>query len=135
MRVVLDTNVFISAVLGGRLRVIVNEWKAGGFTLIVSEAIVREYLIVVNRPKFKVTATEIANATDYLLNTAEFVTPSETIRVISADPTDNKFLEAALEGKTDCIVSGDTHLLELKTFRGIPIFTAHEFINRLKIRE
>jgi len=135
MRVVLDTNVFISAVLGGRLRVIVNEWKAGGFTLIVSEAIVREYLIVVNRPKFKVTATEIANATDYLLNTAEFVTPSETIRVISADPTDNKFLEAALEGKTDCIVSGDTHLLELKTFRGIPILTAHEFINRLKIRE
>jgi putative PIN family toxin of toxin-antitoxin system len=135
MQVVLDTNVFISAVLGGRLRAIINEWKAGGFTLIVSEAIVREYLIVVNRPKFKVSAAEITAATDYLLATAEFVTPAETIRVISADPTDNKFLEAALEGKANCIVSGDSNLLELKTFRGIPILSTREFIARLKSRE
>jgi putative PIN family toxin of toxin-antitoxin system len=94
MRVVLDTNIFISALLGGRLRAIVDDWKAGGFTLIVSGAIVREYLMVVNRPKFKVTAAEITSTTDYLLTSAEFVTPAETIRLISADPTDDKFLEA-----------------------------------------
>ncbi len=117
------------------MRAIVDNWKSGGFTLIASEAIVREYLIVVNRPKFKVSAAEIASVTDYLLTTAEFVTPAETILIISADPTDNKFLEAALEGKADCIVSGDSHLLELKTFRGIPILAAREFITRLKSRE
>ena len=46
MRVVIDTNVFISALLGGRLSVIVDDWKARKFSLIVSEAIVREYLNV-----------------------------------------------------------------------------------------
>jgi len=51
---------------------------------------------------------------------------------IPADPTDNKFLEAAVEGKADLIVSGDGHLLELKTFRNIPIITASEFITRLE---
>ncbi|GAB4567232.1 MAG: hypothetical protein Fur0017_07540 [Anaerolineales bacterium] len=44
MRVVLDTNIFISSTLGGRLKIIVDEWKAGKFKLIVSEAIAREYL-------------------------------------------------------------------------------------------
>ena len=52
MRVVLDTNIFISAVLGGRLGVIVDEWKAGKFKLIITDAIAREYLDVINRPKF-----------------------------------------------------------------------------------
>lgn len=43
MRVVLDTNVFVSAILGGKLGIILDEWRAGQFTLLVSEAIVREY--------------------------------------------------------------------------------------------
>ena len=55
----------------------------------------------------------------------------ELILVVEADPTDNKFLEAALFGEADYIVSGDSHLLELKTFRGISILTAREFIKQL----
>ena len=70
--------------------------------------------------------------TDYLLQTAEFVTTQEEISVIVADLTDNKFLEAAVAGKVDFIVSGDGHLLDLKSFREIPIITAREFITRLK---
>jgi predicted nucleic acid-binding protein len=54
------------------------------------------------------------------------------VTVIATDPSDDKFLEAALEGKADCIVSGDKHLLALKAFRGIPILTARKFIERLK---
>jgi putative PIN family toxin of toxin-antitoxin system len=50
MRVVIDTNVFISAILGDRLGIIVEEWKAKKFTIIVSEAIAREYLDVLNHP-------------------------------------------------------------------------------------
>lgn len=132
MRVVLDTNVFISSVLGGNLRGIVDEWKAGKFTLIVSEAIAREYLDVINRPKFKISAEEITATTDYLLNTAEFVTPEESIHAIPADPTDNKFLEAAVTGKAICLVNGNGHLLELETYREIPIITAREFIAQLE---
>ena len=48
MRVVIDTNVFISAILGGRLGIIVDEWKARKFILIISEAIAREYLDMIN---------------------------------------------------------------------------------------
>lgn len=128
MRVVLDTNIFISAVLGGTLGVILDEWKAGKFTLIITDPIAREYLDVINRPKFKIPAEEIIATTDYLLQTAEFVTPQEKVEVIVADLTDNKFLEAAIAGQVDFIVSGDNHLLALKSFREIPIITGREFI-------
>jgi uncharacterized protein len=132
MRVVLDTNVIASGLLGGALKTIVDEWKAGKFTLVVSEAITREYLEVFNRPKLKISADEIATTTEYLLKTAEFVTPRETIAVIDADPTDNKFLEAAVDGKAIYVVSGDSHLLDLKKFREIQIITAREFITILQ---
>jgi len=131
MRVVLDTNIFISSTLGERLKIIVDEWKAGKFKLIVSEAIAREYLDVINRPKFKIPQIEIVTATEYLLQHAEFVTPEEVIIVIVADPTDNKFLEAAIAGKVNYIVSGDRHLLEFGTFREIPIIKAVDFIELL----
>ena len=127
-RVILDTNIFISAVLGGRVGAIIDEWKAGKFKLIVTDSIAREYLEVINRPKFKLPQAEIIAVSDYLLQMGEFVTPSEEIHIIVVDPTDNKFLEAALAGQVNFIVSGDNHLLELKAFRDIPIITAREFV-------
>jgi predicted nucleic acid-binding protein len=63
---------------------------------------------------------------------AEFVSPTESVHAVEADPSDNKFLEAALAGQAVCVVSGDSHLLQLKSFRGISIFTAREFIERLE---
>ena len=132
MRVVLDTNVFISAILGGKLGVILDEWRANQFTLLVSEAIVREYLDVIHRPKFKFSPAEITPITEYLLKTAEFVTPLETIDAVEADPSDNKFLETAVAGKAIYVVSGDHHLLQLETFREIKIIKAHEFIALLQ---
>lgn len=131
MRVVLDTNVFISAVLGGKLGVVLDEWKAGKFTLIVTDSVAAEYIDVINRPKFKIPSDEIVGVTDYLLDTAEFVTSAEEIFAITADPTDNKFLEAAIAGQVDFIVSGDNHLLSLGTFREIPIITPRNFLNHL----
>lgn len=131
MRVVLDTNIFISAVLGGRLSVIIDEWKVGKFKLIATDSIAHEYLDVINRPKFKIPQDEIIEVTDYLLQNAEFVTPEEKILIIVADPTDNKFLEAAIAGKANIIVSGDNHLLKVGSFRDIPIITAREFMDWL----
>ena len=117
--------------LGGKLSIVFDEWKVGKFTLIVSNAVAHEYLDVVHRSKFKISAVEIAAVTDYLFKRAEFVTPVETITVIDADPTDNKFLEAALVGRAVYLVSGDRHLLELKTYRGVSIITGSEFIEWL----
>lgn len=132
MRIGLDTNISISAVLGGRLGVILDAWKAGKFKLIITDVIAHEYLEVINRPKFRIPEGEIVAVTDYLLQVAEFVTPEETIQVIVADLTDNKFIEAAIAGKANFIVSGDTHLLELKSFRDTPIITGREFVNWLE---
>lgn len=132
MRVVLDTNIFVSALLGGRLGIILDEWRAGKWTLIVSEAIMREYLAVLQRPKFGITTEELTATMDYLFKKAEFVSPAQSVDVVHDDPSDNKFLEAAVEGDADFIVSGDTHLLALGTFHNVVILSGRDFIDRIK---
>jgi putative PIN family toxin of toxin-antitoxin system len=132
MRVVIDTNIIVSGYLGGSLEAIIVAWKSGKFTLVVSAAIVDEYLKVLKRPKFKIERAELDDFSALLLDKAEFVIPLEEINAVPADTTDNKFLEAAIAGKVGVIVSGDGHLLELKTFRDVSIITAREFVEKLK---
>lgn len=134
MRVVLDTNVFVSMALGGRVGKINDAWKAGRFMLIMSDAILSEYLDVLSRPKLHLTVETISFVMARIQRQAEFVMPTESVLAVEIDPSDNKFLEAALEGKALYVVSGDRHLLELKTFSGIPILTAREFIEKLSLK-
>lgn len=131
-KVVLDTNIFVSMALGGQVGKINDEWRAGKFILVVSEDIVSEYLDVLQRPKLHLKSRTIATIVNRVYRKTEFVTPEEKIFVVLADTTDNKFLEAAITGKTDYIVSGDKHLLELIEYKSIPIITAREFIDILE---
>jgi putative PIN family toxin of toxin-antitoxin system len=132
MRVVIDTNIMVSAYLGSALKVIIASWKSRRFTLVVSDAIADEYREVLQRPKFQIEQTELDDFFSLLLDKAEFVIPLETINVVTDDPSDNKFIEAAIAGKVKLIVSGDNHLLELKSFKDIPIITARDFIKWLE---
>ena len=131
-RVVLDTNIFVSMALGGHVGKINDEWRAGKFILVVSEDIVSEYLEVLQRPKLRLKSRTIATIVNRVYRKAEFVAPEEKIFVVLADTTDNKFIEAAIKGNTDYIVSGDKHLLQLKEYRSIPIITAREFLEILE---
>lgn len=131
MRVVLDTNVFVSMVLGGHVGAINDAWKAGKFTLVVSDEIISEYLDVLSRPKLRLTADAVSTVLGRVQRNAEKVAPTESVDAVPTDPSDNKFLEVAIEGKVDYLISGDGHLLDIKTFRAIPILTAREFIERL----
>ena len=131
MRVVLDTNVFVSMALGGQVGQINDAWKANKFTLIVSDAILSEYQDVLSRPRLHLSADIVAVVMERAHHQAEMVMPTESIHAVSADPTDDKFLEAAMAGKAIYVVSGDSHLLQLKAFRGISIITAREFVERL----
>ena len=131
MRVVLDTNVFVSMTLGGQVGKINRAWQARRFTLIVSDAILSEYLDVLSRPKFHLTAEIVSVIMTRVQRYAELVVPIETLTVIEADPDDNIFLEAALAGAAAYVVSGDSHLLQLKSFRGIAILSAREFLAQL----
>ena len=131
MRVVLDTNILVSMALGGAVGKIEAEWKADKFIILVSDEIVSEYLNVLQRPKLHLSQTVILAIVNRLYRKAEFVTPTEKISAIAADSTDDKFLEAAVAGGAECIVSGDHHLLDLAVFRAIPILDAQEFLERL----
>jgi putative PIN family toxin of toxin-antitoxin system len=130
-RVVIDTNVMVSAYLGGRLETIIVVWIEGKFVLTVSNQIVNEYINVLSRPKFKIARAELDDFAALILSKAEFVVPGESIRVVEADPSDNKFLEAAVTGQADYIISGDKHLRDLKEFRGIAILTPSAFLEQL----
>ncbi len=132
MRVVLDTNVFVSAILGRTLQGVLDHWRSGSYIIVVSDEIVREYLGVLRRPKFRLTSEIIDPIMAQLFQQAEFVVPGAPIHVIRADPSDNKFLEAAVAGHATYIVSGDHHLLEMKSYRRITIVTAREFLSVLE---
>ena len=127
-RIVLDTNIIVSSALGGALELILDKWAEDVFTVIVTSDIIAEYFEVINRPKFRLKQTTIDRIIRYCYQFAEFVIPEERIQFIEADPKDDKFLEAAIAGDDEYIVSGDTHLLELKRYRSIHIQTAGEFL-------
>jgi uncharacterized protein len=128
-RVVVDTNIFVSATLGGALEAILDRWRAGNFLLIVTDDIVQEYLDVLRRSKFDLASSIIDSIMAYVFQKAECVVTGERLQVRTADPDDNKFLEAAIAGEVDWIVSGDKHLLDIQAYRGIPIITARNFLD------
>jgi putative PIN family toxin of toxin-antitoxin system len=121
----------VSAYLGGGLETIIVAWTAGKFTLIVSNQVVSEYLEVLSRPRFKIAHDELNDFAALILSKAEFVLPEESIHAVEADPSDNKFIEAAVAGQADYIVSGDKHLLDLKEYKGISIITPRAFLEQL----
>jgi len=132
-RVILDTNIFISMALGGQVGKINDKWRAGDFLLVVSDDIMSEYLDVLLRPKLHLKSRTIAVITGRIYRKAKFVKPEERVSGVQPDPKDDKFLEAAVAEQVDFIVSGDKHLLDLKSFRSIPIITAREFMDWLGI--
>ena len=78
--------------------------------------------------KFNLTAAEIDPIVRDLLAISEYVNVKSKVEIVVADPTDNVFLELALDGQANVIVSGDHHLLDLKTFNAIPILSIRKFL-------
>ena len=131
VKVVLDTNTLISA-LGwkkGNPRIIFQHCLSEKNTLVESKDLIKEFLLVINRPKFDfISKEEKQEFLIYLFQICDLVEPKNTIRIIKDDPADNIVLECAVEGKADFIVSGDKHLLKLKEFGGIKIVNSKEFL-------
>ena len=132
MRLVVDTNVFVSAVLKeNSLPFIVIRWidRTGG--LLKSVATEEELLAVLTRPYLaRVIIPSFRDGLVKMLATAETVTITERITACR-DLTDNKFLELAVNGHADLIVSGDADLLSLNPFRGVPIVPPATFAKRV----
>ena len=130
LRVVLDTNVLVSALLfGGNLQEIYKAWKEGKLILIFTEETLEELTKVLHYPKFELSEEEI----NYLLY-IEVLPYSEIVEKryklpedVCSDKDDIKFLECALSGKANYIVSGDKDLLSVKEFKGIRILSPSDF--------
>ena len=128
-KAVLDTNVFVSILKKGRLRKILDFWLDEKLDLVISDAIIREIFIVLNRPKFNFSFNEIEELGDLIFEKALICIPQQKLKICS-DPDDNKFIECAVEGKADYIVTGDHHLLEIKKFQKIAVVSPSEFIKQ-----
>jgi uncharacterized protein len=133
MRVVLDTNVLVSSLLfKGPVSGIHDARTEARFTSLISKPVLEEYARVLAYPKFDLSETDIAGLLgSELLRHAEPVDVASRVNAVKADPPDNRFLELAVDGGADFIVSGDRHLLDLDSWRGIPILGAREFLDRL----
>jgi putative PIN family toxin of toxin-antitoxin system len=130
MRVVLDTNVLISAFLfGGIPRGILHSCLQGEPRLVISDAILDELQGVLRRERFGLPADRVRAIVYDVTTIGDVVTTTSTVTVISEDPSDNAVLECALDGKADDIVSGDKHLLDLENYRGIGIMDPRRFMD------
>lgn len=131
-RVVADTNILVSALqFGGKPKQLLDLAVDGQIELAVSEAIIAEALRVL-RDKFERTPEWLAEADRQIRVVARLVEPTESISAIEADPTDDRILECAVAAEPEVIVSGDRHLLDLKSFRGMPIQRVADFLGTLQ---
>ena len=131
LRVVLDTNVYFSVFTkrGIPFRI----WRAAvdrTYILIISPAIVREIASVL-RFDAGWEESRIVRRLKLLASVAEIVQPSATLRVVIADPDDDRIIECAVAGNADLIISGDHHLSRLKAFQGIAIVRPAYFLKTL----
>ena len=131
MRVVLDTNVYISALMfGGAPGILLDLALAGGLQLIVSPALLdelRDKLI----GKFGLDPLDVQVILAKLTGVAALVSPTESLRVVADDPDDDRVLECAIAGNADAIISGDRHLLALGAFQEIPILKVRDCLTLL----
>ena len=132
MRVVLDTNVVVSALLfTGIPSKLVQLWQGGAITALVSRTILEEYLRVLSYPKFKLSEGDIRGLIqEELLPYVEVVKTRRRLRVVDRDPSDDKFVECAVAGKARVIISGDKDLLSIGRYRKTLIQSPAQFLEQ-----
>jgi putative PIN family toxin of toxin-antitoxin system len=129
IKVVIDTNVFISSFFGGNPKKIIDLWKKGEIKLCLSREIVDEYVEVLRR-----LGLQNENELQELLNIFSeghniiFSATTPSLKIIEQDPDDNMFIECAVALGCSHIISGDKHLQQVKNYIRIKIVNPKEFI-------
>ena len=124
MRVVIDANVYVSALISskGAPARIIEHWLQGKFDVLISQAIVDEIVRVTAYEKLKKYARLRENRQEFVQLLADqgiFVEPQETLQVVEADESDNRYVECAVAGNAQYLVSGDPHLLQVGEYLSI----------------
>jgi len=133
MKVVIDTNIWVSYLLGSLLQGIDEKILAKEIKIVVSEEMLKELSDVSSRPKFKniLTTKRIKELFSLLDSYAIVVSPTQKVNACR-DEKDNFLLEVALEGKADYLITGDEDLLVLDPFNKIIIIRPKDFEEILK---
>lgn len=133
-KLTLDTNGLISA-LGwkGNPHQIFLKCVNGELALITSPKQLEELQRVLDYPKFDFTLEQKERFLNLILEIAIIVETHDIVKAVKEDPDDNVILETALVGNAKYIVTGDSHLLQLKEYAGIKIVTPNDFLNEIKI--
>jgi putative PIN family toxin of toxin-antitoxin system len=135
-KIVLDTNVWISALIwGGNPAEIIETAKIRKISIFTTEEIIREINAVLLYPKIKNTydGTGLTHQ-DFIvaiLKTAKIVNPKENLAVVQDHAADNKIIECAAQAKADYIISGDKDLLNLIQYKNVKIISSSEFLKVL----
>jgi len=130
-KVILDTNVYISAfIFGGNPRKIIELTQNSQITIYISPSILLEIAQKL-KGKFQWNFNQIKHIIKTLNQITTITYPTKKINIIKSDPTDNKILECAVEAKAKYIISGDKHLLNLKQYKNIKILTPTQFLTHL----
>lgn len=132
MRVVLDTNVFVSGVFfTGPPYKILEAWRDGKLQLVVTQEILEEYRRVGEALAEQFPGAKLRPMIEWVTMNAE-VFPSQTMpEPVSGDPDDDKFIACALISRCKLIVSGDRHLLKISGYRGVRVLKPSQFITQL----
>lgn len=134
MKVVIDTDVFVSSFFGGNPRKIIDLWKKGKISLCVSKNILDEYIEVLQRiglgdgREIEELLSLFAKGFNIL-----FTTKTPKIKAVRNDPDDDKFIECAVALKAEAIITGDKALKAMNEYMGIKILTPQQFLKTYKI--
>ena len=130
MRIVLDTNVFISGIFfSGSPSQILKAWKDAKIQVVLSKEILSEYQRVGDTLSAKYSGIDIAPIIDLLTIYGEVVETKDISVSICEDPDDNKYIECAIASNCKLIVSGDKHLLNASGFQEIEVLKPRKFID------
>lgn len=131
MRVVLDTNVFVSGVFfGGPPHRILDGWRSGRIQLVLSPEMLEEYRRVGEELRGKHGEVDLSPLLLLLAAHAEVIDPPPLPDPVCRDPDDDKFLACALAGNVPVIASGDKDLLAVDGHEGIRILSPRQFVDR-----
>jgi uncharacterized protein len=129
VRIVADTNVLVSALIfpGGPPEAVFRLVLESRVELVTSRPLLAELGRVLTQ-KFGWQPSRAEEAVAQLVRVARIVEPRHRLTVVVPDPHDDRVLEAAIEGEVDVVVSGDSHLLDLETWRGIATQSPSTFL-------
>ncbi|MCK9197456.1 MAG: putative toxin-antitoxin system toxin component, PIN family [Syntrophales bacterium] len=131
MKVILDTNVFISGVFfSGPPHQILNAWRNGVIKLVISQDILSEYRRVGEAFSDEFPSIDLRPILDLVTIEAELYVAEDLPEPLCSDPDDDKFVACAIASGSRIIISGDKHLLKVSGYHNIEILKPREFINK-----